>query len=269
MPTFDFGTNVKALNAGLFISSGEGTHPTRTIDTYELIFVVAGTLEMFEDETHFKIPTGNTLLLYPGRCHGGLSDYLPDLSFYWLHFFVNPKGKSGNNLIKIPQVTQLRDTLRMTELLRRFLDDQESGIQDLLQADLILLQILREVELSSSHTISATGTALVNRADNYLKINWRKSVSTAEVAGKLGCNPDYLGRIYRAATGLTITQSIHLHRIRQARKLLLENQLNIDEIAGLCGYNDLPHFRRMFRRITGMTPSNYRELHLRVHINTE
>ena len=41
---------IEALNGGLFISPGYGTHPTRTLDSFEIIFVTDGVLKMFEGE---------------------------------------------------------------------------------------------------------------------------------------------------------------------------------------------------------------------------
>ena len=77
-------------NAGLFISRGEGIHPTRVIGSYELIFVRQGRLGMFEGRRRFELGAGQTLLLWPGRKHGGTIPYPRDLSFYWIHFTLNP-----------------------------------------------------------------------------------------------------------------------------------------------------------------------------------
>jgi hypothetical protein len=69
MPT---SCTVKAQNAGLFISRGQGTHPTRVIDSHELIFVKEGCLEMWEANRTFRVEAGQTLHLWPMRMHGGV-----------------------------------------------------------------------------------------------------------------------------------------------------------------------------------------------------
>ena len=84
---------VRMLNAGRFVSRGRGRHGTRVIDSYELIYVDAGKLEMFEAGRTFRLSAGEWLLLRPGRRHGGLAAYEPQLVFYWGHFV--PRGAEG------------------------------------------------------------------------------------------------------------------------------------------------------------------------------
>jgi AraC-like DNA-binding protein len=52
-------------------------------------------------------------------------------------------------------------------------------------------------------------------------------------------------------------------------KLLLTTQLSIKEIAGQAGYDDLVHFRKIFFRKFGMTPRQYRNLHIAGRVNSE
>jgi hypothetical protein len=70
-----------ASNGGLFVSRGIGTHPTRVITTFELIFVKSGVLGIREGDTHFEVQPNETLLLWPGREHGGTAPYPRDLRF--------------------------------------------------------------------------------------------------------------------------------------------------------------------------------------------
>ncbi|MCP3716448.1 cupin domain-containing protein [Paraburkholderia sp. CNPSo 3281] len=60
---------VEASNGGLFVSRGVGVHPSRRIQSYELIYVRQGCLELHEDGKHFEVNAGETLLLWPGRRH--------------------------------------------------------------------------------------------------------------------------------------------------------------------------------------------------------
>jgi hypothetical protein len=79
---------LKAQNAGLFISRGTAMHPTRVIDSHELIFVKQGELEMWEEDNVFHLEAGNTLHLWPGRRHGSTKPMPLGLQFYWIHFDV-------------------------------------------------------------------------------------------------------------------------------------------------------------------------------------
>src|SRR5262245_33381872 len=115
---------VRADNAGLFISRGRGTHPTRVIASHDLIFVKQGDLDLREDDQHFIIQAGQTLHLWPGRRHGGAQLMMPDLRFYWIHFDVLD-GKGGEaSMIAVPQVNQICQPEKLENLFRYFLDEQ-------------------------------------------------------------------------------------------------------------------------------------------------
>jgi AraC-like DNA-binding protein len=61
---------------------------------------------------------------------------------------------------------------------------------------------------------------------------------------------------------------LHALRIRLAKMLLMDEELNVNEVAMRCGYHDATYFRRMFRRHVGVAPSRFRGLYSHMHINT-
>ena len=85
-------TICRMISAGRFISRGKGRHITRVIDSYELILVVSGVLEMFEESRRFRVAAGEYLVLSPGRRHGGIGAYSADLSFFWCHFLARSEA---------------------------------------------------------------------------------------------------------------------------------------------------------------------------------
>lgn len=82
-------TNLFFSNMGLFESDADWIHPTVTIDTYELIYVVAGEIHLREKETRYHLKEGDLILLEPGSEHGGTAFSHGFTSFYWLHFQTN------------------------------------------------------------------------------------------------------------------------------------------------------------------------------------
>jgi AraC-like DNA-binding protein len=61
---------------------------------------------------------------------------------------------------------------------------------------------------------------------------------------------------------------LHALRIRLARTLLMDEGLNVNQVALRCGYRDGTYFRRMFRRHVGVSPSKFRGLYSHMHINS-
>lgn len=265
---------VISQNAGLFISRGKGIHPTRVINSYELIFVRQGRLGMFEAQRRFELGAGQTLLLWPGQKHGGTIPYPRDLSFYWVHFTLSPGTVKSRPalLFSVPQLATLHRPERLTELFRRFLDDQESGHLTPASGACLIIQMLTEVSRGSKNARfleSPSYAFLASRAEDYIRTHFDKPISARDIARVLQCNPDYLGRVFRLVFGCTLTERLHQRRILKTKSLLMDSTLNIKEIAQDCGFNDVVYFRRIFERHCDMTPLAFRKLYARIHVNIE
>ena len=259
---------VRAETAGLFISPGHGIHPDRSIQTYELIFVNRGRLAMEENGQRFDLQPGQTLILWPDRHHRGVEPYKRDLSFYWIHFSLAPTQGTPETKITISQMATLERPDRMAELFHRFLSEQEEGHVSPREGHLLLSLMLLEVHRSHHRPFAPSTSGILARADNYISENFHRNIGAGDVAQFLRLNPDYLGRIYHHARGLTLTQTIHRRQVREALALLRDTTLNVDEIARSCGFQDPRYFRRIFSRYQGVSPIRYRNFHTRIHINT-
>ncbi len=261
---------IRALNGGLFISRGRGIHIERVIETYELIFVRQGVLSMQEDGQEFIVYAGQTLILHPGCKHGGIAQYPDDLQFYWVHFIIS--DSTDNDNYEIPQTTTSNRPDYLTMLFRMYMENQESTPESAIAADLLMLLILAEVaHFSKIHdtAISQSRLRLVSRTDSFIRLHVDKPINTSSIAYALDINPDYLGRTYHTVTGKTITNAIHINRIKKAKTMLMETNDPIDRISSACGFETVGYFRRIFNRHEGMSPVKYRQLYCRVHVNTE
>lgn len=270
--TLDLSLPVQVSDAGMLVSRGVGRHPERVWQTFDLLFVRSGELGMQEEGQEFTVGPGQTLLLWPGRRHGGTTPYAPGLSFYWIHFTLGADGQGeGGPALAVPQHATVNRPDHLTELLRRFLDDQESGALDPTAANLLLLLMLGEIARSQPPRAegNSTGAVLAGRADRYVRTHFHQPLSASGVAAELGCNPNYLARLFRETYGRTLTQAIQGRRLDYARRLLLDEERNIDEVARACGFEDAGYFRRLFKRREGLTPFAFRRLYARTSVNTE
>ena len=80
-----------------------------------------------------------------------------------------------------------------------------------------------------------------------------------DIANTLGVNHSYLSRRFKAEKGITITKYINTQRINLAKRLLLNKELNISEIAFNVGFGSIQHFQRIFRDVEDCSPSEYRK----------
>ncbi len=267
MKEFDDISPFIPYNGGFFISRGIGTHPDRIMDSHELIFVTSGILKMYEESQQFEVPAGGSLLLFPGKRHGGLEQYSNDLKFYWFHF--NIADRRGEQILtSLPQCSRSASPEKITVWFRQLLSNQDITESSPVCSGLILTLILSKIaETTDNNHILPLQVAV--KAHDYIKLNFSSQISTSDVANHLQCNPDYLGRVFKQAYGMPLTEHLNACRIAHARKLLLESTLNISQTAEESGFNDMAYFRRKFKKIIGITPAAYRKQYGKIHINTE
>jgi YesN/AraC family two-component response regulator len=96
---------------------------------------------------------------------------------------------------------------------------------------------------------------MVHYADNPLPVNF--SVYLSE---KLNHDYTYMANIFSEVQGTTIEKFIISHKIERVKELLLYNELNLTEIADLMHYSSVAHLSAQFRKVTGLTPSCFKQL---------
>lgn len=104
----------------------------------------------------------------------------------------------------------------------------------------------------------------VVRAIDYIDANISDVIFVQDVANAVGCNADYLSRLFKRDLGIPLTRYI-LERKCQSAKYLLENSRSTcTEIAVFLGFSSCSHFIERFKQLEKMTPEEYRRTHFRV-----
>ena len=95
--------------------------------------------------------------------------------------------------------------------------------------------------------------------DRELQEKWAaQSISVAKVAGALGISAGHLSRVFKRTTGLTFERYLMMQRMKAAQRMLLEPLATISEVSETCGFSDAAYFARVFRKVAGCSPSEYR-----------
>lgn len=96
------------------------------------------------------------------------------------------------------------------------------------------------------------------KARDYLHAHHCETVRLADIAEAVDIHPVHLARSYRQFTGRPVGEYLRQLRVDTARELLRKTDRALADIAVTCGFSDQPHFCRVFRHFTGMTPAGYR-----------
>jgi AraC-like DNA-binding protein len=98
-------------------------------------------------------------------------------------------------------------------------------------------------------------TEAARRAVSIIERDFAESLTLESVSASAGVSASYLRALLRAETGRGFSRHLQEARVGAARRMLLETPFSIQEISQRVGYQSLPFFFKIFRRITGMTPA--------------
>ena len=105
--------------------------------------------------------------------------------------------------------------------------------------------------------------SLIGQLKDYIAENLGGELSRDEIARVAYLNPEYLSRLFKKETGLSLKDYITKKRLAKAQELLLSTSLTVTAIAYQVGYTNMPYFSRLFRGEIGCTPQEYRGSHRR------
>lgn len=101
---------------------------------------------------------------------------------------------------------------------------------------------------------------IIERARNYIHENYDKEISLESVADHIHISPTYLSSIFKREYNENFVDYVSNYRVEKAKELLREGNFKVNAIAGMVGIGNVKYFYKVFKKRTGLTPSEYKEL---------
>jgi two-component system response regulator YesN len=98
---------------------------------------------------------------------------------------------------------------------------------------------------------------LISEAKEFIKENYNEELHLKDVAMAISISPQYLSKIFKDEVGINFIDYLTTVRIEEAKKMLKQENLSIKEICFTIGYNDPNYFSRLFKKIVGVSPTEY------------
>lgn len=140
------------------------------------------------------------------------------------------------------------------------------GIRETMLASLILTDMMKALErymLDNADAIRRllehSPKRLVAETKGIIDMDYRTDLTLQTVAKRLNVNYSYLSRLIKKETGKNFTDMLWEYRIEAAKIKLLNEDLKSYEVAYAVGFKDAGHFSMLFKKMTGLTPSNYKQ----------
>ncbi len=173
------------------------------------------------------------------RCKMLVKDELIRLNLYPSHIDLG--------MVELPSdiSLELREQLKKNLL--------KSGLELLDDKKSILIEKIKNVIID-----------MIHHSDEVPKVNYSDFISE-----KLNYNYTYLSNIFIETKGITIQQFIIIHKIERVKELLLYDELSLTEISYKLHYSSVAHLSNQFKKITGLSPSFYKQMKQQRQINLE
>lgn len=154
-------------------------------------------------------------------------------SYPWLNKFINIK------LVQDTDLSKLNDLCQVKEI-------SSDIIQRILKAIKLLL-------------ICGQDNELINRVCLYVLENIDSNLSLTSISENLYVNKTYLSETFKQRTGVSLVEYMTMAKLERAKKLIQDKGLKIYEISQKLGYDDNSYFSNIFKKYTGLTPTEFKQ----------
>lgn len=137
------------------------------------------------------------------------------------------------------------------------MEDISVELREKLKASLLNcgLELMDDKKAILIEKINNVITEMIHHSDDALKMNYSDYISE-----KLQYDYTYLSNLFSEIKGITIQQFIIVHKIERVKELLLYDELNLTEISYKLHYSSVAHLSNQFKKITGLSPSQFKQL---------
>lgn len=185
----------------------------------------------------------------------------------------------GKDFLEIPENTHIKQLISTATRGLQILGETHDIIVDKMEEILHLTKAQRVIQLidmldiigrSSEKKILASQGFVdqykidpndkINEIYQYTLSNFKNGITIKDVAKHVHISPNYFCRYFKKRTSKTYIEFVTELRVGYACKLILENNLNINQICYESGFNNVSNFNRKFKELTGQSPSQYYKL---------
>lgn len=228
--------------------------------SYLLIVMLTGSLVWHNRHSHGIARAGQVLLLDCNAPHSYAAQ--GKCSFTFVHFagaqsqpLFEEIERSGGNLFHLPDPNALSESIgEMLSCMRN--DHQMNEGQASAMIYSMLMKLLEHTGVSGA---GRRENPMVDRALTYIQTHLADKLSVDEIASSAGYSASYFSHLFSSETGLSPYQFVMKSRVEKSQQLLKTSHMPIQEIAFQCGFNSAANFCYTFRRMTGVSPQEYRK----------
>lgn len=251
--------------AHLFAAPAGWGLPARRLRDYQLQYCKAGEAEYIIEGRSCPMPPGTLFLLRPQEHHEIRS--APDVS-HVCYSFVFSLGDAADGFEEMVGPARDRGNWRgtplETQLSQLVAFYHQPGLENRIRCQSILMAVIAMLVQRQRAESGETGAKLndlarsrMNLVQTHMANHYAEPLSLERLEDVAGIGRNHIIKQFRRIYSMTPMQYVTMLRIEQAKSLAVQTHLSVGEIAARVGYSDVHTFGRAFKRVTGVSLSQY------------
>lgn len=251
-------------------------------DFWEIVYVDKGEIEATADENIVKVKQGHAIFHKPNEFHNVIANKTVAPNIFITSFVCTSPAMSffENRVMEISAkqreiIRALVDDAKETHLVSNFppytkkkketcADVPIGGLQMIKNyIEQLLISLLRSNRASENSGVFVSDFGVTGKCVEdiirYMNNAIFGKFSVEGMCAYLGYSKAYLSKIFRAETGRTILEYYTDLKISEARRMIREKKYNFSQISDLLCFDNPRYFSRVFKRVTGLTPQEYKK----------
>ena len=239
---------------------------------YEMTMVQAGACYVSLGRDLRRVVTGDVVFL-PSRVSHGHEPYLdnpvklivvqfPQLDSVLIEELLNAHPIGHYHLSELNRSRFLSICFQLQREIAGGLSHASTVCRALIEQMAVLL--LRSAQYDTENSLTLEQQSAIEAALEWMHANAHRTVSIGEVAGRVGFSPAHFRALFHRSVGVSPKQYLTALRLQSSKCLLMHPERTVAEVADMAGFNSPQEFSKVFRRFTGLPPSEWKRSHLYV-----
>lgn len=247
----------------------------RILNEYQLIYILDGKGTFVSmNKKKMQIHSGHMILLFPGEWHS----YKPDKETGWYEYWI---GFNGQDIEKLVEVDFFRkdnpifniglneNVIQLYKQAANVAQEQTTGFQQILAGIVHLLLGYTYSEHKQNSFINMNVLDQINTAKHFVAENYKTEITPKDIATKINMSYSCFRKVFKQYTGFSPSRYKEELRLQTSKELLANTTMTSQEIAFEVGFDTPYYFCILFKKRTGYSPLEYRNLAQGKHISND
>ncbi|AWB46900.1 AraC family transcriptional regulator [Paenibacillus sp. CAA11] len=243
---------------------------------FEMYYLLGGERMYFVNDKIFTVKKGDMMIIPPHELHSTASSdklLFERVLISFSESFIEQSNANAAELLKHGESRLMRIPLRDQPEIERLLHLMQVECKTKEAHYISLVCSLMNELLIRLHRIEATLQSKVapeyehpmhqkiSEIARYIKSNYHERLTLEQVAKQFYISPSYLSRIFFKLTGFHFREYLQTVRVWEAQEKLISSRESVQVISEQMGFEHTAHFNKIFKKVTGTTPLQYRKRH--------